>query len=197
MPMMSSSRNQHEEHRLRVVLHHDADHNDGDYDDDQPEPLVDQQPRFTKDDERRELASLTIQDIFKIQADLMGIDTITGGLSGLGLNGSPAPTPFPADTSSSSSSSSSSSAPPITTRIAPPREQEQLISLEIELAKIPASKRAAYSQATMRCPDEVSDVKRLAFVEHEGATCPRQRCASSSIGTFVWSSLVTIDVTSP
>ena len=182
---MMSIRNQHEEH-----------HDDQEDHEAEPEPPVDQQPRFTKDDEQRELASLSIDDIFKIQADLMGIDTITGGLSGLGLNGSPAPTPFPADTSSSSSSSSSS-APPITTRIAPPREQEQLISLEIELAKIPASKRAAYSQATMRCPDEVSDVKRLAFVEHEGATCPRQRCASSSIGTFVWSSLVTIDVTSP
>ena len=148
---MMSIRNQHEEH-----------HDDQEDHEAEPEPPVDQQPRFTKDDEQRELASLSIDDIFKIQADLMGIDTITGGLSGLGLgNGSTAPTPFPPDTSSSSI------APSITARIISPREQEQLISLEIELAKIPASKKAAYSQATMRCPDEVSDVKRLAFVEHE------------------------------
>lgn len=91
--IIMSSRNQHEEHNLGGLEHGP----DGSDHDDHPEPPVDQQPRFTKDDEQRELASLSIDDIFKIQADLMGIDTITGGLSGLGLDGSTAPNPFPAD----------------------------------------------------------------------------------------------------
>lgn len=123
--------------------------------DDELEPPVDQQPRFTQDDERRELASLTIDDIYKIQADLMGIETIAGRLSGLGLGGS-------APNCNISSPQHSSTA-----RTMSPKEQELLLSLEIELNKIPASKKAAYSQATMKCPDEVSDIKRLAFVERE------------------------------
>ena len=197
---MSSSRNQHEGHRLRVRvgLHHDVDHDDGKsdydytYDYDQPEPLVDQQPRFTKDDERRELASLTIQDIFQIQADLMGIDTITGGFSGLGLGGgSTAPNTFPADIAASSNP------PPTSSRKISQKEQEQLISLEIELAKIPASKKAAYSKATMRCPDEVSDRKRLAFVEHEEGDVAKAALRLVKYWNFRVSYSMTTDVTFP
>lgn len=46
---------------------------------------VELQPKFTAQDEQRELATLTIQELTELQRDLTGIQNITNGFSGLGL----------------------------------------------------------------------------------------------------------------
>ena len=53
--------------------------------DDDHEPPLELQPKFTVQDEQRELATLTIQELMELQSDLTGIQTVTNGISGLGL----------------------------------------------------------------------------------------------------------------
>ena len=55
--------------------------------DDQDELPLEQQPKFTVQDEQRELATLTIQELTELQSDLTGIQAITNVFSGLGLGG--------------------------------------------------------------------------------------------------------------
>ena len=56
-------------------------------DDDDGELPLELQPKFTEQDEQRELATLTIQDLTELQSDLTGIQAITNGFSGLGFGG--------------------------------------------------------------------------------------------------------------
>ena len=41
--------------------------------------------QFTEQDEARELATLTIQDLLKLQSDLTGVQSITNGMMGMGF----------------------------------------------------------------------------------------------------------------
>ena len=53
--------------------------------DDIDELSLELQPQFTEQDEQRELATLTIQELTELQSDLTGIQAITNGFSDLGL----------------------------------------------------------------------------------------------------------------
>ena len=48
---------------------------------------LEQQPKYTEQDEQRELAALTTQELLELQSDLTGIHALTNGFSGLGLGG--------------------------------------------------------------------------------------------------------------
>ena len=112
------------------------------------------QPKLTIEDEKRERASLSVEDIHRIQCDLMGVGRIVQGFSGLGLgsdgNGHIADNNITANQHRISQ-----------------QEAELLTALQLELDKIPPERKEAYVQAKLKCPDELSDVKRLAFLEHE------------------------------
>ena len=59
-------------------------------DDDDDGRIIDElplelQPQFTEQDEQRELATMAIQELTELQSDLTGIQSITNGISGLGL----------------------------------------------------------------------------------------------------------------
>ena len=114
------------------------------------------QPKLTMEDEKRERASLSVEDIHRIQCDLMGVDRIVQGFSGLGLGGDGNGHTSIADNKITENQHRVSQ-----------QEAELLKALQLELDKIPSERKEAYVQAKIKCPDELSDLKRLAFLEHE------------------------------
>lgn len=112
------------------------------------------QPKLTMEDEKRERASLSVEDIHRIQCDLMGVGRIVQGSSGLGLGSD--------DNGHITDNSTTANQHRISQQ-----EAELLTALQLELDKIPSERKEAYVQAKLECPDELSDIKRLAFLEHE------------------------------
>ena len=134
--------------------------------DNDPEPPLELQPKFTVQDEQRELATLTIQELTKLQSDLTGIQTITNGFSGLGLGG---------DTGGIDVYSGESTEVPGSSSPAPPSTNDylRLAALEHHMSTLPAQSTAAYFRATTKCPDEVSNERKLLFLECEENSVPR------------------------
>lgn len=112
------------------------------------------QPKLTMEDEKRERASLSVEDIHRIQCDLMGVGRIVQGFSGLGLGSD--------DNGHTTDNNITASQRPISQQ-----EQKLLTALQFELDKIPSERKVAYALAKLKCPDELSDIKRLGFLEHE------------------------------
>lgn len=100
---------------------------------------LDQEPIFTAQDEQRELATLSIADITSLQSDLTGI---SAGLSTLCLGG----------TSTTGTCTAAAAA---------------IAAMNEEVAKLPSAQTAAYRRATIKCPDQVSDERKMAFLEFE------------------------------
>mmetsp|Transcript_2840 Transcript_2840/g.6577 ORF Transcript_2840/g.6577 Transcript_2840/m.6577 type:complete len:604 (+) Transcript_2840:136-1947(+) len=99
------------------------------------------EPIFTAQDEQRELATLSIADITSLQSDLTGISV---GLSTLCLGG----------TSTTGTCTAAAAAAAIA-------------AMNEEVAKLPSAQTAAYRRATIKCPDQVSDERKTAFLEFE------------------------------
>lgn len=99
-------------------------------------------PVFTSQDEEREIASLTMNDMVRINADLLGV---TADSSRLKLGGTP------------SGPSDSVTDDPETT----------LSRLELELNLLSTEQTSAYRRAEVECPAQVSDERKMAFVERE------------------------------
>ena len=100
---------------------------------------------YTKQDEERDLATLSIPEIMKLQGDLSGL---TADLSGMTL-------------------CSSSSSPPL-----PSSLKSLLSSLDEEMRKLPSADTVAYHQAVSNCPDQVSPRRRMMFIECEENNVP-------------------------
>lgn len=126
--------------------------------------------RFTEQDEARELATLTIQDLFQLQSDLTGVQSITNGMSGMGFG--------TGSTSTDVSKNSASSGVPNVYRIISPDASSDAISLsdqgrtylaalEQQMSALPQSTTEVYNLAQLHCPDEVSPRKKLQFLECE------------------------------
>ena len=103
-------------------------------------------PKFTDQDAKRDLATLTINDIVKLQADLTGMQAVTSGMSGLNIGG----------TSLSG-----------TNGLNPAQSNQLLEALDQEISKLPHSATDAYRQALAKCPGEVSSERRKHFLECE------------------------------
>ena len=102
---------------------------------------VDCGPVFTAEDEQKELASLSISDIVKVQADLIGITVSASSLS------------------LSSTNAAASTAGPtysIPTAIA---------RLNQEMSKLPVTETNAYYHAVEACPQLVGHERKLMFLE--------------------------------
>ena len=101
------------------------------------------QPKFTEQDDMRDLASLTVQDLVKLQADLTGMQHGLGAVT--------------------TSLSSSTDARATTTALVP-SDHILLGALDNEIAKLPASTTMVYRQALVQCPGEVNAMRRKRFL---------------------------------
>mmetsp|Transcript_4250 Transcript_4250/g.10123 ORF Transcript_4250/g.10123 Transcript_4250/m.10123 type:complete len:562 (+) Transcript_4250:83-1768(+) len=133
--------------------------------DDQDELPLEQQPIFTEQDEQRELATLTIQELTKLQSDLTGIQAITNGFSGLGLGGDTGGINVYSGESTVGSGPSSPAPTSMNNRLL-------LAALDQHMMTLPAQSTAAYFRATAKCPDEVSNERKLLFLECDENNIP-------------------------
>lgn len=115
--------------------------NDAQHDRDDDGTALELEPSFSTRDEQRELASLSITDIVNIQSDLTGV---TAGIAGLGLG----------------SGGGGGGADPVSPSGA-------LSLLDQEISSLPAKRTAAYRQAQTKCPDQVNDERKMAYLDHE------------------------------
>jgi len=121
---------------------------------------VELQPKFTVQDEQRDLATLTIQELIKLQSDLTGIQAITKGFSGLGLGGdSGGINVYGGETTAGPDASPPS---PLSAN-----DNSLLATLDQHMTTLPAQSTAAYFMATTICPDQVSNERKLLFLECE------------------------------
>jgi len=121
-----------------LVSEHDDDDDDGD--DGEDDTPIELQPALSPQQEQQELATLSIADLADLQSDLTGI---ASGVAGLSLGGH--------DDSSTHIDSSLCI----------------LSRLDEEVSKLPRRETEAYRRATMVCPDQVSNERKLIFLEHE------------------------------
>jgi len=134
-------------------------------DDNADELAVELQPKFTEQDAQRELATLTIQELTKLQSDLTGIQAITNGFSGLGLGGDTGGINVYSGESTVGSGPSSPAPTSMNNRLL-------LAALDQHMMTLPAQSTAAYFRATAKCPDEVSNERKLLFLECDENNIP-------------------------
>ena len=151
---------------------------------------------FTEQDEKDELATLTIQEILDAEQDVRGqladamgglsvTTTTAGGASGAGASTrtTTAAMGKAAVTSSSSCSNSdsfrqSSTAPTAAAAnanaLTPPHPQlsiedtSALLLLRAELLRIPPHQKRSYTDAVQRCPDQTDQQVQLAYLRRDG-----------------------------
>jgi len=102
---------------------------------------------FTLQDEQRELNSLTLQERLALQSDLLGI---TAGVSGLAVSSQQQGEGGCNDADGGRAAT--------------------LRRLEEELAALPGRQTKAYRRAQRVCPDDVSDRRKMAFVEYDNGS---------------------------
>ena len=134
-------------------------------DDNADELAVELQPKFTEQDAQRELATLTIQELTKLQSDLTGIQAITNGFSGLGLGGDTGGINVYSGEITVGSGPSSPAPTSMNNRLL-------LAALDQHMMTLPAQSTAAYFRATAKCPDEVSNERKLLFLECDENNIP-------------------------
>ena len=134
-------------------------------DDDINELPYELQPQFTEQDERRELATLTIPELTELQSDLTGIRAMTNGFSNLGLGGDTGELNVHGGEGPVSSGSSPPAPLPMSAHL-------RLAALDQHMMTLPAQSTAAYFMATAKCPDEVSNERKLIFLQCEENSIP-------------------------
>ena len=136
--------------------------------DDQDELPLEQQPKFTEQDEQREQATLTTQELSEILSDLTGVQSITSGISGLGLGAGATAGSSPAlNVYGSEGTVGPGSSPP-----RPLSTHLLLAALDQHMISLPAKSTEAYFRATTKCPDQVNDERKLLFLHCEEYSIP-------------------------
>ena len=128
---------------------------------------LEMQPQFTVQDEQRELATLTIRELTELQSDLTGIQAITNGFSGLGLGGDSGGINVYGGESESTGGPGSSPPAPL-----PMNDCSRLAALDQHMMTLPTQSTAAYFMATTKCPDEISNERKLLFLQCEENSIP-------------------------
>ena len=144
---------------------------------------------FTEQDEKNELATLTIQEILDAEQDVRGpLADAMGGLSvtGVGGTGSTSATTAasgkaavqPASSSCGGSDPfrQSSTTPSASNAPTPPQPHPQLsieetsalLLLRAELLRIPPHQKRSYTDAVQRCPDQTDQRIQLAYLRRDG-----------------------------
>ena len=122
------------------------------------------QVRFNSDDEKKELASLSVTDAINVQNDLYGMVTDVTSLGLRAKDLASVTTQQPADGRPISESLSKTASNTATHCY---DSTTTIPHLENEISTLPTSDTAAYRQAQQRCPDQLSDERKMAFVEYE------------------------------
>ena len=163
------------------------------HDDDDEGPDQNVVAAFTEQDEKDELATLTIQEILVAEQDVRGeLADAMGGLSvagggGAGTDVSTTSTSAQAAVRPTSSSYSSSypfrqsstiaSSGPASSAAAPApslppqlsiEETSALLLLRAELLRIPPHQKRSYTDAVQRCPDQTDQQAQLAYLRRDG-----------------------------
>ena len=137
-----------------------------------PEPPIEQQPKFTEEDERQEISELTSDELLKIQRDLLGVEQITDGLSNACIDhGDESLARNEARKRPKLSSlwdRLNTPKDPLAQRKLTPAESLLLKSLDEELLKLPVEDTDIYYEALIKCPEEISPDRRLAFLNYDG-----------------------------
>ena len=94
-------------------------------------------PGFTEEDERRELASLSMNDIAEVQSDLCGFSSLFSSSCNLGQNA-----------------------------LAGPNLPAAIASLNHEMSRLPSAETSAYYRAVEVCPGQVRLERKLVFLEY-------------------------------
>lgn len=110
--------------------HHDEhDHRDDD--------SIQNIPGFTEEDERRELASLSMNDIAEVQSDLCGFSSLFSSSCNLGQHA-----------------------------LAGPNLPAAIANLNHEMSRLPSVETSAYYRAVEVCPGQVRPERKLVFLEY-------------------------------
>lgn len=145
----------------------------------EPEPPIEQQPKFTEQDERQEFAQLTSDELLKIQRDLLGVeeiarrlcdvDFVKDGDDPVGKHNKSRKRPIKSSTASPSSLWDLFDAQDdaLAQKKLTQEELSLLKSLDEELLKLPVEDTDIYYEALIKCPDEISAERRLAFLDYE------------------------------
>ena len=141
-----------------------------------PEVLAEAQA-FTPQDEQRELDSLTLQERMAVQSDLLGITT---GVSNMTVRASSAAAGNVSDMGGiaagilehASFGNNMGDFPDAPTKVGSNHDgwATTLLRLEREIAALPDRQTDAYRQAQRQCPDEISDRRKMAFVEYDNGS---------------------------
>ena len=113
---------------------------------------------FSIEKEQAEIESLTVDEILDAERDLMGLST---GMNQMTLQGQGQEKPtFDANkvTSTSTSTNAQIHEDPIAT-------STDLAALEVALLALPPENKRYYLEACVRCPNEVADERKAAFLE--------------------------------
>ena len=109
------------------------EHDHGDNDDDSIQNI----PGFTEEDERRELASLSMKDIAEVQSDLCGFSSVFSSSCNLAQHA-----------------------------LVGPNLPAAIANLNHEMSRLPSVETAAYYRAVEACPDQVRPERKLLFLEY-------------------------------
>ena len=129
-----------------------------------------QQPVFTAQDDARDLASLTFQDLVTLQEDLLGMSLNPAAAAAV-TTGAPA-------SARTVTTSSSTTAPSATLNNVDTNEngvelESSLQLLEDEISRLPSDRTAAYRRAKEMCPFELTHDRKRAFIERENGNIAR------------------------
>ena len=137
-----------------------------------PQEALAEVPAFTPQDEQRELDSLTLQERMELQSDLLGITT---GVSSLAVASSAAV----GNISDMDSLAAATAGQNFNVAVSSDEQPNQgnsagwattLSRLEQEMAALPIRQTESYRRAQHQCPDEVSDRRKMAFVEYDNGS---------------------------
>ena len=145
-----------------------------------PQEALAEVPAFTPQDEQRELDSLTLQERMELQSDLLGITT---GVSSLAVASSAAVGTI-SDMGSLATgivqrSLEATAGQDFNVAMSTNEQPNQgnsagwattLSRLEQEMAALPIRQTESYRRAQHQCPDEVSDRRKMAFVEYDNGS---------------------------
>ena len=117
-------------------VHNGHEHEHG-HDHDGDDDSIQNIPGFTEEDERRELASLSMNDIAEVQSDLCGFSSLFSSSCNLGQHA-----------------------------VAGPNIPAAIANLNHEMSRLPGTETSAYYRAVEVCPGQVRPERKLVFLEY-------------------------------
>lgn len=129
---------------------------------------------FTEQDEKDELATLTIQEILDVEQDVRG--QLAAAMGNLSVAGGPSTVSAPPINIQPSHSSALAPVSASASASAHLQQQQQLsiedmsalLLLRAELLRIPPHHKRSYAEAVQRCPEQIDQQVQLAYLRRDG-----------------------------